>query len=98
MTTQDAHPALHAASRTATVIVVCVVFAAISSGLLLLRLYLRCRVLKAAGLDDGTVLIAQVGKGIMEINLKGDEADRQMLAIAVSVSTILGMSSTVDFR
>ncbi|CAK7199175.1 hypothetical protein SEUCBS139899_001847 [Sporothrix eucalyptigena] len=61
MITQDAHNAsTFAESRTTTVTVVSIVFASISLGMLLLRLYLRCRVLKASGLDDWTMLIAQM--------------------------------------
>lgn len=93
MSEQDAHHLhSHAESRQTTVISVCVVFAAISSSMLTLRLYLRCRVLKAAGLDDWTMLIAQVNRQKQDKFKRAMlTSRRQMLAITVSVSTIMGM-------
>ncbi|CAK7213668.1 hypothetical protein SBRCBS47491_001883 [Sporothrix bragantina] len=60
MVSQDVHHAPFVESRATLVIVVAVVFAVLSLGMLLLRLYLRCRILKATGLDDWTMLVAQI--------------------------------------
>ena len=61
MIVQESHNASsYAESKVMTIVIVCIVFAAISLGMLLLRLYIRFRVLKASGLDDWTMLIAQV--------------------------------------
>ncbi len=54
-------PASYTESKAGTIIGVSVAFAATSLVILLLRLFVRVRILKAAGLDDWTMLAAQVG-------------------------------------
>ena len=54
------NPIINAESQSGTVIAICVAFSAASAILLGMRLYTRVRLLRQAGADDITIVIAEV--------------------------------------